>query len=168
MATNKRCVSSGVSLRHIKPGELTEWSRPGVRWVLKASFCEGYGKFFKGFQSSFERNQSLFPRNTLRLIVLFILLNSKWNFWPSWENKACIFHSDITFCFTFQMRIMKKNTFGYLEGNNKIPVFWFKNKEKFELHILLCFHFKAQIQVKLKKNPKNNFVWKADVKHYDF
>lgn len=59
------CFSSGAFLRCLKPGELAERSTPMVSTVLLMET-----NFF-------------FPRNVLHLVVLFILLKSKWNFPPS-------------------------------------------------------------------------------------
>lgn len=62
----------------------------------------------KGFQHAFSRKQFYFSRNVLHSVVVFILLKSELNFEPSWEDEVCIFHSEITFRFTFcfQMHIM--------------------------------------------------------------
>lgn len=49
------------------------------------------------------------------------------------------------------MHIMKSNTFGYLEGNNKIPVFWFKIKKNSNSTFFCVSILKLKFQLNKKK-----------------
>lgn len=111
----------------LKLGELTEMSTPRVFKV-----------------------QIVFPRNVLHSVIIFILLKSKLNFQPSWEDEVCIFHSEITFNFLFPNERSVNCHIWLLWGQWQSPSFLIQNKEKFKVNILLCFHFEAQIHTYCK------------------
>lgn len=120
----------------------------------------------KGFQGSCNGNQIVFPRNVLHSVIIFILLQSKWNFQPSWEDGSMYlsFWNYILLHLLFSNAHCVNYHIWLLWRQWQNPSFLIQNQEKFKLNILLYFHFEAQIHGLLQNCKKICFIFKDERK----